>query len=365
MLFPMARLAMLVLAMLALAPIASAADDEVDLFVQQEMERQKIPGVAIAVARQGKMVKAKGYGLANLEHPVAVAPETVFQMASVGKQFTAAAVLLLAEEKRLGLDDPIKKHLPEGPALWEKITIRHLLQHTSGIPDYDGRHLIDLRKDYTEVELVKLAAGLPQDFEPGADWGYSNTGYVLLGVIIHRVSGKFYGDYLQEKVFGPLEMKATRVISEADIIPHRAAGYRLLGGQLKNQQWVSPALNTTADGALYTTVLDLVKWDAALYTERPLSAAIRETMWTPARFGDNKTSSPEMGNASGYGCGWYLAEDRGHRIVKHSGDWQGFRTHIRRGLDEGLTVIVLMNLAEGQPAAVAEGIARRVAEAPK
>ena len=149
--------------------------------------------------------------------------------------------------------------------------MRHLLTHTSGIPDY-GPETVDFRKDYTEEELARLAFGLKLEFAPGSRWNYSNTGYVLLGIIVGKASGRFYGDLLAERVFAPLGMKTARVISEADIVPNRAAGYRLVDGQLKNQEWVAPKLNTTADGSLYLSVLDLVAWDRGLRAGAVLEA---------------------------------------------------------------------------------------------
>ena len=338
--------------------VADVKADTIDRFVRSEMDRQQIPGLALAIVKHGKIAKAKGYGVANVEHAVPVIPETVFQSASAGKQFTAAGVLLLAEEGKLGLDEPISRYLSNAPPAWQGITVRHLLNHTSGIPDYESEKLLNLRQDYTEEELVTFAAGLKLKFAPGSDWDYSNTGYVLLGIIMHRVAGKFYGDILQERIFKPVGMTSTGVINEANIIPHRASGYELVGGEVKNQAWVSPSLNTTADGSLYFTVLDVARWDAALYTDTPLSARVREQMWTPAKFGKSVTTSLKM-NGAGYGCGWFLDTVVGHRVVEHRGTWQGFRTFITRYVDDGLTVVVLCNLSEADPTAIAHGVARR------
>ncbi len=338
--------------------LPKAVADDIDRFVRAEMERQNVPGIAVGVVKKGRIVKAKGYGFANLEHRVPVTPDTVFQSASVGKQFTAAALLLLADEGRLNLDESIDRYFTNAPPAWSDITVRHLLNHTSGIPDYTGTNSVNLRQDYSEEDMVNLAARLPLAFAPGQDWSYSNTGYVLLGMIIQKSSGRFYGDYLQEKIFHPLKMSA-RVISEADIIPHRAAGYEVVDGALKNQQWVSPSLNTTADGSLYLTLLDLAKWDAALYADTPLSARLRETMWTPARFGDGATTSVKLKGES-YGCGWLIDRVFGRRVVRHSGSWQGFKTYFARHLDDQVTVIVLMNCAEGNPVDLGNGVARRV-----
>jgi CubicO group peptidase (beta-lactamase class C family) len=261
---------------------ATAADSlsaRVDRVVLAELERQKIPGISLGVIRDGRLIKAQGYGLANVELGVPVTPQSIFQTGSVGKQFTAAAVMILVEEGRVGLDDSIARYLPEASTAWKGVTVRHLLTHTSGIADYGGEEstmgkgVLDLRRDYSEDELVHIFAAMPMDFAPGERWLYSNTGYVLLGVLIHRVTGKFYGDFLEERIFKPLGMTSTRIISESDIVPHRSSGYLLVKGQLKNQNWVSPSLNTTADGALYTNVLDMAKWDAALYGERLLKRA--------------------------------------------------------------------------------------------
>src|SRR5215469_6436679 len=252
---------------------AAGCLEQVDKFVLAEMQREKVPGVAIGVVSKGELVTAKGYGDANVELQVPVIRKTVFQSGSVGKQFTAVAVMLQVEAGKLALDDSITKYFPDAPSSWQPITIRHLLTHTSGIPDYTERGAddssggIDLRRDYTEDELSKAAFSLPLEFEPGSRWSYSNTGYLLLGIIIHKVSGQFYGDILKERVFTPLGMKTARVISEEDIVPNRSAGYRLVNGELKNQEWVAPTLNTTADGALYLSMLDFISWDRGLRSQ--------------------------------------------------------------------------------------------------
>jgi len=327
---------------------APAADDDVDRYVLAEMKRQQIPGLSLAVVKDGKLEKARGYGLANVEHEVAATERTIYQSGSVGKQFTAAGVLLLAEDGKLSLEDRITKYFPNAPPAWGEITIRHLLTHTSGVRNYtDGA--LDMRRDYKDDDLVALAVKPPLDFAPGTRFSYSNTGYVLLGIIITKVSGRFYGDFLAERIFTPLGMTTARVINEADIIRNRAAGYQLVKGVLKNQDWVSPSLNTTADGSLYLTVLDMVKWEAALAGSSFLSAASRRAWWTPATLTGSGTVP--------YGMGWYLEYERGHRSIAHGGSWQGFKTEIRRYPDDGLTVIVMMNLAQARQGAIASGIA--------
>jgi len=329
--------AILSLAGLLLTGFAHSAPtgDAVAKIVRSEMEKQHIPGLALLVSRKGVPIREEGFGLANVELNVLVSPKTIFQSGSICKQFTATAVMLLVEEGKIGLDDPLAKYFDSGPSWWKDVTIRELLSHTAGFTDYPKD--FDLRKDYTEDELLKIVAGVPPAYPPGTSWAYSNLGYVTLGILIHRVSGQYFGDFLQERVFKPLGMSTTRIISEADIIPNRAAGYVLAKGQLKNQEWVSPSANSTADGSLYFTILDLAKWDAALYTEKVLKESSKREMWTVAPLKDGKP------NPDSYGFGWVLDSRGGHRLVGHGGRWQGFTTHIARYLDDELTIVILTN----------------------
>lgn len=304
------------------------------------MHEQRIPGLSLAVVQDGKIIKAKGYGYADLEFNAPVTPETIFESGSIGKQFTATAVMMLVEEGKIGLEDKITKYFPGAPASWSDITIRNLLSHESGIKNYTDASM-DYRKDYTEDQLLKMAEAPPLDFAPGTDWSYSNTGFIVLGMLIHKVTGEFYGDFLHQRIFAPLGMK-TRIISESDIIPNRASGYKLVRGQWKNQDWVSPTLNTTADGSLYFTTLDLAKWDAALYATKLLKQSSLDEMWTIQKY----TAGPNAGkpNKGNYGFGWFIDSANGHRLIEHSGAWQGFTTAICRYVGDKLTVIVLTNL---------------------
>ena len=344
----MHRLALTAVLVAAATSLPLAHADNVDDFIKADMAARKIPGVAIAITRDGKVIRAQGYGLANIEHQVPVKPETVFQSGSVGKQFTSMAIMMLAEAGKLSIDDPVSKYFGATPLSWKPIKLRHLLTHTSGIKDW-GEPELDNRRDYTEDQLVAVAKKLPLDFVPGTQWSYSNTGYVLLGIVIHKVSGQFYGDFLQERVFKPLGMSRTRVISERDIIADRAAGYELVKDELKNQEWVSPMLNTTADGSLYTTVLDLAKWDAALRGEALVKKATLDTLWTPVTLKNGQTRQ--------YGFGWGFDVQRGHRIIEHGGSWQGFRATVTRYVDDGLGILILANLAQAQPEAMSHAVA--------
>ena len=336
---------LVVLLFTATAPIAVA--DRVSDFVNEYLKKNQIPGCAVMVRHYGKVVLCQGYGVANVEHGVRVTPQTVFQSGSIGKQFTAMAIMILIEQKKLALEDSVSKYL-DVPENWSAIRVRHLLTHTSGLGDYPES--FSLQRDYTEDELLKMITAQPLVFAPGEKWSYSNLGYVTLGVLIHKVSGEFWGDFLQERVFAPLNMKHTRVISEADIISNRAAGYVLKNGVLKNQQWVSPTVNNTADGSLYFTVEDLTKWDEALEARKSISRASYEQMWNPVRL-NNGTTAP-------YGFGWRVAKtDSGHSILEHGGAWQGFASYIVRYPADQLTVAVLCNRAGASVSYIAKHIA--------
>ena len=313
------------------------------------MERQHIPGLSLLVAKGGKVVLAEGFGLANVELRVPVKPETIFQSGSVGKQFTATAVMMLVEEGKVGLDDPLTKYFKDSPKSWNEVTVRELLSHTAGFGDYPKD--FDFRKDWTEDEELKLIEGIPLAYPPGTKWDYSNLGYVTLGILIHRVSGEFYGDFLGQRIFRPLGMTSTRIISEADIVPNRSAGYRLAKGELTNQEWVAPMVNTTADGSLYFSILDLAKWDAALYTEKLLKRSSLDLMWTPVKL---RNGQPNKGN---YGFGWFIEQRQGHRCIHHDGAWQGFQTAIDRYVDDQLTVVALANLEGAKPGEITRHVA--------
>ena len=321
---------------------------KVDGFVAAEMARQKIPGVAVGIVHKGTIIKSQGYGLANVEHGIKVTPATIFQSGSVGKQFTSAAVMLLVEDGRISLNDPLTKFFKDAPATWGRITVRHLLTHTSGLPDYTGG-TIDYRRDYSEEDLAKFAYALKLEFEPGSRWNYSNTGYVLLGALVRQAVGQFYGDILRERVFVPLGMITARIISEEDIVANRAGGYRMSAGTLKNQEWVAPRLNTTADGSLYLSLTDMLAWDAGIRAGKVLKPESWRQVFTPVALNSGK-SYP-------YGFGWSVEDFAGQKAQRHGGSWQGFKTFIGRYPDDDLTIIVLANLAQGDPEKIGDGIA--------
>ncbi len=339
------------------SPAQSAATTSIDRYAAREMARQHIPGMAVGIMKSGKIVFAKGYGLSNVELNVAVKPATIFQSGSVGKQFTATAIMMLVEEGKIGLGDSLPKYFPGAPPSWRGITVRHLLSHTSGLTDYTSDSVtkpggqISYRLDYTEAQLVSIIETLPIEFAPGDKWEYCNTNYVLLGAIIRKITGQFYGDFLQDRVFKPLGMTSTRIINERDIIPNRASGYEMVKDTLKNQEWVSPSLNTTGDGAFYFNILDLAKWDAALYGTQILHKSSLDQMWTIATLNDG-TPNPDN-----YGFAWFIDRVNGHHVIEHSGSWQGFEAYIARYVDDRVTVVVLMNLGGVNPKPIAHRIA--------
>ena len=318
---------------------SASGADRVAQFVEDYLKHKQIPGCAVMVRQNGHAVLCAGYGIANLEHDVRVTAQTVFQSGSIGKQFTATAVMLLVRDGKLALNDKIEKYL-RVPQSWSAITVRHLLSHTSGLGDYPES--FSLTRDYSEAELLNMIIAQPLNFTPGENSSYSNLGYVTLGILIHKISGQTYDEFLRERIFQPLGMTSSRVISEDAIVPHRAAGYRLKDGVLKNQKWVAPTLNTTADGSLYLTAEDMAKWDAALDSETLLTHAELEQMWEPTKL--------KEGRIAPYGFGWSISRSvADRRLLEHGGAWQGFAAYFGRYTDDRLSVAVFCNRA-GAPA---------------
>jgi CubicO group peptidase (beta-lactamase class C family) len=332
----------------------------IDRFVNAEMVREHIPGLALGIYSRGQILLARGYGLADVELNVPVKPETVFQSGSVGKQFVSAAIMMLVEDGKIDLDDSIVKYFPDAPESWKAIRVTNLLSHTSGLAEYASSDRAGpngpfyIRLDFTEDELVRKIEALPIEFKPGDNWEYCNTNYLLLGVIIHKVTGTFYADYLRDRIFKPLGMNSTRLISDADIIPNRASGYELNGDTIRNQSWVSPTFNSTADGTLYFNVLDLAKWDEALYGTKLLSQSSLNRIWTVFPLNDGK---PNPGN---YGFGWTIDSMNAHKVIGHEGEWQGFICHFSRYVDDGITVAVPINLNYAQPEHIVQVVAGMV-----
>ena len=340
----------LVVSLSLLMPLAMRAD-EADDYIQREMKQQHIPGLSLAIVKEGKLVKTAGYGFANVELSVRATPNTVYQLQSITKSFTATGVMLLVEEERVGLDDKVSKYLDGLPETWKEITVRHLLTHTSGLKDFINEPTVDLRKDITPEDVIKSLADKPLNFQPGEKYAYSNTGYHLLGMIIHKVTGKLWSDFLRERIFEPLSMTETRLISLADVITNRAYGYGWVSNKFENGRFIAPTILGYAGGGLRSTVLDLAQWDAALYGDKIIKRSSLEQMWTAATLND--------GSKTAYGFGWGIGAFQRHKYVEHSGaNITGFKTTFMRFVDDKLTVVVLTNQRTANPGNIALGVAK-------
>lgn len=326
--------------------VGSAHADHVDDFVKAEMKRQHIPAVSIVVLKNGAVVKAEAYGLADIEHGIPATPDTVFKIGSVSKQFLATGIMLLVQDGKLGLNDKISKYFDGTPPAWDAITIRHLLTHTSGlVREAPGFNPYRVQPD---LDVIKTAYPLPLQFTPGEKYDYSNLGYFALADIIRKVSGKPWGDFLNERVFAPLGMTSTRVTTAADIVPKRADGYTWTKETFQNtENW--PAVRPS--GAFLSTTLDLAKWEAALLTDRILKTSTKTEMWTPMTLND--------GRKNPYGFGWALDDFRGIETIQHGGSLTGFRAHYLRWPAYGVTVVTLTNLASADTESIGSGIAVR------
>lgn len=313
--------------------------DDVDQYVTAFIKKRNIPGLSLAVVRDGKLVKAAGYGLANLELNVPATPETVYEIGSISKHFTAEAVLLLVEDGKLGLDDTLGKYLNEIPAAWKGITLRQILTHTSGLKDWEAANALSYRREYTGDEFIKLMSPFPQDFAPGEKWAYTNTGYPLLGLVIERASGKKFEEFMTERIFKPLGMNATRFNHPSHIVPNHAGGYVDEGGILRKGEPLRP-LVIAPNGGMLTTALDMAKWEKVFYTERLLKRSSLEQMQTPVRLNSGATFNS--------GLGLFMDTFRGHRLILHNGSTVGgFSAVFYSYPDDKLTVIVLCNIDRG------------------
>jgi len=347
----MSRLAPLCLFAFSTAAGAAAPVAPPDAGIDGLMQRYdgRVPGAAVLVLKDGQPVFRRGYGLAVVEDGTPVSPATNFRLASVSKQFTAAAILLLAEDGKLSIDDPLKKWLPSLPAVADAMTLRQLLSHTSGLLDYED--LMD-PADTRQVHDIDVLHLLEKEnrtlFAPGSDYRYSNSGYALLALVVAKASGSDFAGFLRQRIFLPLGMDATFAHQDGvDEVPNRAYGYSEIDGrwQRTDQSTTSAVLG---DGGIYSSLDDLARWDAALYDERLLRRASLQLAFSPA----TKTPEPDV---PFYGFGWRINGD----LLWHSGESIGFRNVILRYPKQKLTVIVLTNRNDPEPYPLAREIARR------
>lgn len=335
-------IAVLVLTIVLAQP--ALANEAVDKAVAAEMQRQKVPGVAVAVIQNGKVIKMKGYGLANVELNVPVTPDSAFKIASISKPMIATGVMKLVEEGKIRLDDRVSRFFPDAPETWKDVTIKHLLSHTSGIlreaPAFDP---FKLQADY---DVIKSAFTEPLVFQPGEKYQYCNVGYFSLAEIISRVSGKPWQQYLDEVLFRPNKMTSTRVTSNTEIIANRANGYAISGGKMFNAESYR-ALRPS--GAFYSSLSDMANWALSLESGVTIKKDTVRSMWKPVRLKDGKNAP--------YGLGWAVGNLRGKNVFGHGGSLSGFRSDITILEDDRLTVIVLTNLASAEPAAISMAVA--------
>ncbi len=322
----------------------TALANKVDDYLKSELSSKRIPGMSVCVVRDGKVIFAKGYGFANIELSATATQETIYEVASLTKPFTATAIMMLVEEGRISLEDPLSKYFPGAPETWGKITIRHLLSHTSGLSDFFSIPALRSEsgfawdREYKPEELLRVLFQASLQTQPGEKWSYSNLGYYLLGFIIEKVAGDTYEQFLRRRIFQPLQMPATRRMSRKDVIQNRATGYTWDHNVLRN---AAPTSVTWAysEGGLVSSVSDLAKADAGLFTPKLLNKTTLEQMWSPTRLND--------GTIARYGFGWNIASDPGRRQIYHSGNKPGFFSIIRHYVDDHLTVVLLANADSG------------------
>lgn len=328
---------------LVLAAPAGARADRTDDYIKAQMDAFHLPGLSLAVIKGGAIVKAAGYGLADVERRIPATPETIYKIGSVSKQFVASAIMLLVREGRLTLDDPISRFLDRTPPAWKPITIRHLLTHTAGLvresPAFDGS------KIQSDADVIAAAYSVPLRFPPGEKWEYSNVGYFALAETIRKVAGTPWSDYLHERVFGPAGMQTTRPTNARQGITRLALGYTGNDNARTAVDWTA----LRPSGAFLSTVLDLAKWDALLYTDRILTEADRRQMWTPVQL-NGGTSAP-------YGFGWHVDSAGPHTRLWHGGGMPGFTSQFVRFVDQALTVVVLANGDDADLPSIANGVA--------
>lgn len=335
------------------APSRTALTARVDSLAAAFIAEPEAPGVSISVIRAGRdTLVFKGFGKADIENDVPATPETVYRIGSITKQFTSVAVLRLVEQGKVRLGDPIGKYLPELPTAWRPAKVRQLLNHTSGIPSYTdlGDAWAKRWGDYMPPDtLVALTANKPLDFPPGSGWRYDNTGYVLLGMLLEKVSGKPYGEYLDSTIFKPLGLKSTSYCNRAPLIPHRSRGYQRDGHTFTNAPYLDMS-QPYAAGALCSTVGDLARWDWLLATGKVVSPASWSVMTTPQG----------IAKLDHYGFGLVRGAVGSHVMLTHGGGIHGFITANAYFPNDSLSITVLANAAPSDPDALLSNIARSV-----
>jgi CubicO group peptidase (beta-lactamase class C family) len=327
------------------------------------LKSDKAPGAAVLIIRKGKAIFRHGYGVSDLRTKQPIGPDTDFRLASFTKQFTAACIMLLVHDGKLHYDDHLTDIFPEFPAYGKPITIRHLLNHTSGLPDYED--LLTAQYPHTPEDQIPqiqdagvlklLEQQTAGKFPAGSKWEYSNSGYVVLGLIVEKVSGKPFAQFLHDRIFAPLQMTNTLAYEKGkNEVPHRAYGHTKVKDGWKETDQSSTSA-TLGDGGVYTSVDDLIKWDRELREHTLLGKAEMQPALTPVQPIEGAAKS-EDGKPVSYGFGWFLDPYKAHKRMWHDGETMGFRTTIQRFPDD-LTVIVLANRTDINPADLALKVA--------
>lgn len=333
-------------ALVVLASLVRA--DEIDDMVLAEMKASNSPGLALIAVKDGKVVKTGTYGIANLETGTGVKPETVFRVASMSKQFCSAAAMLLVQDGKWKLEDPISKFLTKSPEVWSKITLRHLLTHTSGMPGFAPSDGFSFRENPSGDRYIDILAKQKLNFEPGAKFEYSNEGYSILGILVGKVAGKPLDAFVDERILKPLGMTSTSYYNLERLVPNRSNGYIWDKDHHENAIPLRPYA-MAGSGGLQSNVLDWVKWDAAPHGETILSKALKDQIWAPAKLNDGKET--------GYGFGWVVSKVGGKLVVSHSGGTAGFTSNVVRHVDAKLTVVVFQNVQGGGAVKLSNDIA--------
>ncbi|AHG92296.1 beta-lactamase (plasmid) [Gemmatirosa kalamazoonensis] len=343
--------------MMSVASVAGAQPNEAAVdSIMSAYARPGMPGAAVLVVHDGRVVLEKGYGLADVEANTPVTRETDFRLASLTKQFTATAIMLLAADGRVRYDDPVTKWVPNLPAYARGVTLRHLLHHTGGLPDYEDFVPDSQTRQVLDAEIPALVAHSDTAyFAPGTRFRYSNTGYVLLALVVERASGTRFADFLRDRVFATLGMSGSLAREDrGPPVPRRAYGYtvRTSGVRRTDQSNTSATLG---DGGVYTSVRDLAKWDAALDRHQLVSADAQRLAWTPPARLPTGDTAPFAG--AGYGFGWFVDHESGELRVRHHGESRGFTNAVVRYPDRRLAVWILTNRTGGAPWDLAQRIA--------
>ncbi len=328
--------------------LVSSAQDQVDSFILKQVKDQKLAGLSIGIVQNGKVIKTKGYGFANLELNVPATEQTVYKLASVSKQMIATAIMYLQQQGKLRLTDTVTKYFRDAPPAWGNITIRHLLNHTSGLERESPKFNPGLVQP--DSVLIRAAYRDPLVFSTGSKWQYCNLGYFMLADIIRQISGKSFPEFMKKEIFEKFQLTKTGVTSASAFVPNRADGYVLRGRDtiLNAEEYIA----LRPSGAFISTVGDLIKWEMMMQHYEMLSKANWEMMWSDLVKTGANNPEPEF-----YGYGWFKSSHKGRESVYHGGSLPGFRTIYLKFPAEKTAIIILTNSNHADPKSIALGVA--------